>query len=196
MPLSIDPAAVIHPTAVIDLPAGVGARTRIWHFTHVMAGAEIHEDCHIGQGCFVAATVVIGRGTKIQNNVSLFDGVTLEDEVFCGPSAVFTNVLNPRASVPRKGEYRRTLICKGATIGANATILPGVMVGRHAFVGAGATVTRDVPAFALLVGVPARAIGWMSRHGERLRFDGTGVAHCPATGEEYHLVRGEVVPAG
>lgn len=191
----VDPSAQIHPTAVVDPGASLGARTRIWHFAHVMAGAVIGDDCVVGQGCFVAASAVIGRSVKIQNNVSVYDGVVLEDEVFCGPSCVFTNVLNPRAPIPRKGEYRRTLVKRGATVGANATILPGVTIGEHAFVGAGATVTRDVPAFALVVGVPARAAGWMSRYGERLRFDDQGFARCSATGEEYRLVAGVVVAA-
>jgi UDP-2-acetamido-3-amino-2,3-dideoxy-glucuronate N-acetyltransferase len=188
-----DASARIHPTAVVDPGASLGARTRIWHFSHVMAGAVIGENCVVGQGCFVAASAVIGHAVKIQNNVSVYDGVVLEDDVFCGPSVVFTNVLNPRASVPRKSEYRGTRVKRGATIGANATVLAGVTIGEYAFVGAGATVTRDVPAFALVVGVPARAVGWMSRHGERLRFDDRGSARCPVTGEEYRLAAGVVV---
>jgi UDP-2-acetamido-3-amino-2,3-dideoxy-glucuronate N-acetyltransferase len=184
--------AQIHPTAVVGEPGAIGAGTRIWHFCHIMAGAVIGEGCVVGQGCFVAAGAVVGSRVKLQNNVSVYEGVTLEDEVFCGPSAVFTNVRNPRAAVPRKAEYRRTLVKRGATIGANATVLPGVTVGEHAFVGAGATVTRDVPAFALVVGVPARRRGWMSRHGEVLAFDDSGHATCPATGEKYRLSNGVV----
>jgi UDP-2-acetamido-3-amino-2,3-dideoxy-glucuronate N-acetyltransferase len=189
----VDASAQIHAAAVVDRGASLGARTRVWHFAHVMSGAVIGDDCVVGQGCLVAASVVVGNAVRIQNNVSLYDGVVLEDEVFCGPSCVFTNVLNPRASVSREGEYRVTLVKRGATIGANATILPGVTIGEYAFVGAGATVTRDVPAFALVVGVPARSVGWMSRHGERLRFDASGFAQCPVTGEEYRLAAGVVV---
>lgn len=177
---------------MVDAPSLIGARTRVWHFVHVMAGARIGADCVVGQGCFVASTVVIGDRVRIQNQVSLYDGVVLEDDVFCGPSAVFTNVRNPRAAVPRKDQFRRTIVKRGATIGANATILPGVTIGEHAFVGAGATVTHDVAAFALVVGVPARPVGWMSRHGDRLEFDLEGRARCAATGDEYRLAGGEV----
>jgi UDP-2-acetamido-3-amino-2,3-dideoxy-glucuronate N-acetyltransferase len=196
VPPPIDPAATVHPSAVVDAPATIGPRTRIWHFVHVTAGAKIGADCVIGQGCFVAGTAVVGNAVRVQNNVSVYDGVTLDDEVFCGPSSVFTNVRNPRAAVSRKGEYRRTIVKRGATIGANATILPGVTIGEYAFVGAGATVTRDVPAFALVMGVPARAVGWMSRHGERLRFDASGLARCPSTADEYRLSDGLVVASG
>jgi UDP-2-acetamido-3-amino-2,3-dideoxy-glucuronate N-acetyltransferase len=177
----------------VDSLASIGARTKIWHFSHVMGGALIGEDCVVGQGCFVATTAVLGRGVKLQNHVSVFDGVELEDDVFCGPSAVFTNVSNPRAHVSRRHEYRVTRVRRGATIGANATILPGVTVGEYAFVGAGATVTRDVPAFALVIGVPARRVGWMSRHGERLELGDDATALCPRTGEAYHLVDGALV---
>jgi UDP-2-acetamido-3-amino-2,3-dideoxy-glucuronate N-acetyltransferase len=183
----------IHPTAVVDAPVTIGAGTKIWHFTHVMSGAVIGERCVLGQGCFVSGRAVIGAGVKLQNNVSVFDGVELEDEVFCGPSAVFTNVVNPRAAYPRKHEYRPTLVRRGATIGANATVLPGLTVGEHAFIGAGATVIRDVAAFGLVVGVPARQIGWVSRNGERLAFDARGRALCPATGAGYTLLDGSVV---
>jgi UDP-2-acetamido-3-amino-2,3-dideoxy-glucuronate N-acetyltransferase len=184
--------ARIHPTAVVDAPVSIGARTRVWHFSHVMAGAVIGDDCVIGQGCFVASAARVGHRVKLQNHVSVVDGVELEDEVFCGPSAVFTNVLNPRASVSRRHEYRPTRVKRGATIGANATILAGVTIGEHAFVGAGATVTRDVAPFALVVGVPAKPVGWMSRHGEQLVFDVTGRARCSVTSEEYRLVDGRV----
>lgn len=182
----------IHPSAIVDAGAQLGDGTRIWHFVHVCGGARIGEGCSLGQGVFVGNDVSIGRNVKIQNHVSVYDAVTLEDDVFCGPSMVFTNVHNPRSAVPRKAEYRRTLVKKGATLGANCTIVCGTTIGEHAFVGAGAVVSRDVPAFALVVGVPARRIGWMSRHGERLELPVTGqgealCARCPATGERYRL---------
>ncbi len=185
-------SATIHPSAIVDAGAELGEGTHVWHFSHVCAGARIGAGCSLGQGVFVGNDVVIGRGVKVQNNVSVYDAVTLEDEVFCGPSVVFTNVMNPRAAVPRKHEYRRTLVRRGASLGANSTIVCGVTVGQHAFVGAGAVVTKDVPDFALVAGVPARQIGWMSRHGERLRFDATGDARCPATGERYRRDGGRV----
>lgn len=184
--------ATIHPSAIVDEGAQLGEGTHVWHFSHVCAGARIGSGCSLGQNVFVGNDVHIGRGVKIQNNVSVYDAVTLEDEVFCGPSVVFTNVHNPRSAVPRKAEYRRTLVRHGATLGANATIVCGVTVGEYAFVGAGAVVTKDVPAHALVAGVPARAIGWMSRHGERLRFDAAGDARCPVTGERYRLEAGVV----
>jgi UDP-2-acetamido-3-amino-2,3-dideoxy-glucuronate N-acetyltransferase len=182
-------AVTIHPSAIVDEGAQLGDGTRVWHFVHVSAGARIGEHCSLGQGVFVGNDVVIGHHVKIQNNVSVYDAVTLEDEVFCGPSMVFTNVHNPRAAVPRKHEYRRTLVKRGATLGANCTIVCGTTIGEHAFVGAGAVVSRDVPAFALVVGVPARRIGWMSRQGERLPLPamGQGEAFCPTTGERYRL---------
>ena len=181
--------AFVHPSAVVDAGAQLGEGTRVWHFAHVSAGARIGAGCSLGQGVYVGSDVSIGRNVKIQNNVSVYDGVTLEDDVFCGPSMVFTNVHNPRSAVPRKSEYRRTLVMRGATLGANCTIICGCTVGEHAFVGAGAVVSRDVPRFALVVGVPARRIGWMSRHGERLALpaSGQGEAACPATGERYRL---------
>ncbi len=185
----------LHPTAVVDAPETIGAGTHVWHFSHVMSGAVVGKNCIIGQGCFVGSGAVIGDGVKLQNNVSVFDGVELEDDVFCGPSAVFTNVINPRAAVSRKHEYRRTVVKHGATIGANATIVAGVTIGPYAFVGAGATVVGDVRAFALVVGVPARQIGWVSMFGDRLEFDAQGLARCVATGAEYRLVDGEVVAA-
>jgi UDP-2-acetamido-3-amino-2,3-dideoxy-glucuronate N-acetyltransferase len=192
VPAGIDPSAVVHPTAVVDPGAAIGARTHIWHFCHVMGRARIGSDCILGQGVFVGSGVIVGNGVKVQNQVSLFEGVELEDDVFCGPSVVFTNVKNPRAHVSRRHEYGRTLVSRGATLGANATILPGVAIGRYAFVGAGATVTRDVPDFALAIGVPARVRGFMSRHGEPLRFV-DGRATCVATGERYELTDGRVV---
>ena len=179
----------IHPSAIVDDGACIGDGTRIWHWVHVSAGARIGARCSLGQGVFVGNRVLIGDNVRIQNGVSVYDGVTLEDDVFCGPHMVFTNVLNPRAHVPRKDEYRPTLVRRGASIGANATIVCGVTIGRYAFVGAGAVVTRDVPDFALVVGTPARRIGWASRRGERLDLPaaGAGRARCPGSGEAYVL---------
>ena len=179
-------STVAHATAIVDPGARLGEGTRVWHWVHVCAGAVIGEYCSLGQNVYVGNDVLIGNNVKIQNNVSVYDAVTLEDDVFCGPSMVFTNVYNPRSEVSRKGEYRRTLVRHGATLGANSTIVCGVTVGRYAFVGAGAVVNRDVPDFALMLGVPARVVGWMSRHGERLTFS-AGQATCPATGERYVL---------
>jgi UDP-2-acetamido-3-amino-2,3-dideoxy-glucuronate N-acetyltransferase len=180
---------IIHPSAIVDDGAQLGVGCRVWHFVHICAGARIGADCSFGQNVFVGNEVTIGRNVKVQNNVSVYDAVTLEDDVFCGPSVVFTNVYNPRAAVARKDQYRRTLVRQGATLGANCTVVCGVTIGRHAFVGAGAVVQRDVPDHALVVGVPARRIGWMSRHGERLSLpaSGQGEAACPATGERYRL---------
>jgi UDP-2-acetamido-3-amino-2,3-dideoxy-glucuronate N-acetyltransferase len=181
--------AAIHPSAIVDPGASLGPGTRVWHFAHVCGGARIGADCSLGQNVFVGNDVQIGDKVKIQNNVSVYDAVTLEDGVFCGPSMVFTNVYNPRSGVVRKDEYRRTLVRRGATIGANATIVCGVTLGEYAFIAAGAVVNRDVPAFALMAGVPARQTGWMSRFGARLPLprDGTGVAVCPHTGDVYLL---------
>jgi UDP-2-acetamido-3-amino-2,3-dideoxy-glucuronate N-acetyltransferase len=185
---------MIHQSAIVDVGAQLGERTRVWHFAHVCAGARIGADCSLGQGVYVGNDVVIGRNVKIQNNVSVYDAVTLQDDVFCGPSVVFTNVHNPRSEVTRKHEYRPTLVKQGATLGANCTVVCGVTIGRYAFVGAGAVVSRDVPDFALMVGVPAKQIGWMSRVGERLKFGGEfdGEAICPATGERYVMSSGAV----
>lgn len=182
----------IHATAIVDTGATIGTGTRIWHWVHVSAGAVIGRDCSLGQNVYVGNRVSIGNRVKIQNNVSVYDNVTLEDDVFCGPSMVFTNVYNPRAAIERKSEYRDTLVRQGATLGANCTIVCGVTVGRHAFVGAGAVVNRPVPDCALVVGVPARQIGWMSRHGEQLDLPltGEGEAVCAATGERYILKNG------
>lgn len=170
---------------MIDPGASIGSGTRIWHFCHVMSGARIGSFCVLGQNCFVAGNAVVGDGCKIQNNVSLYDGVELDNDVFVGPSAVFTNVTNPRAAVSRREKFARTRVGRGATVGANSTILPGVVLGAHCFVAAGSVVRHDVPPFALVVGVPARRIGWVSRHAERLEFDADGRARCPATGETY-----------
>lgn len=177
----------IHPSAIVDDGARIGDNTRIWHWVHVCGGASIGDGCSLGQNVFVSNRVVIGHGVKIQNNVSVYDNVTIEDDVFCGPSMVFTNVYNPRAAVSRKDEYRNTLVRRGATLGANSTIVCGITIGRYAFIGAGAVVNRDVPDFALMVGVPGRQIGWMSRSGERLPIavDGTGEVRCPVSNERY-----------
>ncbi len=179
----------VHPSAIVDEGAVLGEGTRVWHFAHVCAGARIGSGCSLGQGVYVGNEVSIGDNVKIQNHVSVYDAVTLEDDVFCGPSMVFTNVHNPRSRVPRRGEYRRTRVRRGATLGANCTIVCGCTVGEYAFVGAGAVVSRDVPAFALVLGVPARRVGWMSRHGQRLVLPASGqaVATCPVTGERYAL---------
>lgn len=182
----------IHPTAIVDDGARIGEGTRVWHWVHVSAGAVLGERCSLGQNVFIGSRVVIGNNVKIQNNVSVYDNVTLEDDVFCGPSMVFTNVYNPRSAVTRKSEYRDTLVRRGATLGANCTIVCGVSIGEHAFVGAGTVINRDVPAFALMVGVPARQIGWMSRFGERLALPLAGNAEtvCPHTGDRYVLESG------
>jgi len=195
----LDDSQAVHPSAIVDPGAVLGEGTRVWHFSHVCGGARIGTACSLGQNVFVGNDVVIGDRVKIQNNVSVYDAVTLEDEVFCGPSMVFTNVYNPRAGVVRKNQYRRTLVRRGASIGANATIVCGVTVGAYAFIGAGAVVKRDVPDFALMAGVPARQIGWISRFGERLDLPltGNGEAYCPHTGDAYLLQGGacRIVPA-
>ena len=181
----------IHPSAIVDDGAQLGAGCRVWHFVHISAGARIGAGCSFGQNVYVGNDVLIGNNVKIQNNVSVYDAVTLEDDVFCGPSMVFTNVYNPRSAVTRKDEYRRTLVKQGATLGANSTIVCGTTVGRHAFIGAGAVINRDVPDFALMVGVPAKQIGWMSRFGERLELPVSSAtpvdATCPNTGDLYRL---------
>ena len=187
-------APVVHATAIVDSGAVIGDDTRVWHWVHVCAGAVIGARCSLGQNVFVGNRVRIGDNVKIQNNVSVYDNVTLEDDVFCGPSMVFTNVYNPRSAVSRKDEYRDTVVRRGATLGANCTIVCGVEVGEHAFVGAGAVVNCDVPPFALMLGVPARQAGWMSRFGERLPLPvtGAGEAVCAHTGDRYVLAGGRL----
>lgn len=187
-------AFVVHPSAYIDEPCEIGAGTTIWHFCHISAGARLGAGCTLGQNVFVAGDVVIGRNVKIQNNVSVYAGVELEDDVFCGPSCVFTNVVNPRAQIARRGQYQRTLVRRGATIGANATIVCGAVIGRYAFLGAGAVVRGDVPDYALMLGVPATQQGWMSRYGRRLPPpDAAGIMCCPESGWRYREVEPGVV---
>ena len=181
-----------HATAIVDPGAKIGAGTKIWHWTHVCGTAEIGRGCSLGQNVYVGNGVCIGSNVRIQNNVSVYDAVTLEDDVFCGPSVVFTNVYNPRAAIPRKGEYRATLVRHGASLGANCTIVCGVTIGRHAMVGAGAVVRANVPDFALMLGVPGRQSGWISRYGERLPLPlaGTGEAICRHTADRYRVKDG------
>ena len=184
----------IHETAIVDAGASIGEECRIWHWVHVCGGAKIGKGVSLGQNVFVGNKVEIGDGCKIQNNVSVYDNVTLERGVFCGPSMVFTNVYNPRSLVERKSEYRDTRVCEGATLGANCTIVCGTTVGKYAFIGAGAVVNRDVKPYALMVGVPAKQIGWMSEFGEQLPLpvEGDGVATCEHTGANYKLVAGDL----
>lgn len=182
----------IHPTAVIDEGAQIGAGTQVWHFTHLMPRCRVGAACIIGQNVFLDNEVVIGDGVKIQNNVSVYNGVVIEDGVFLGPSVVFTNVINPRSFIERKHEFKKTIIRAGATIGANATIVCGIEIGRYAMVGAGAVVTQPVPAFALAHGNPARQQGWVSRHGYPLVFNGQGDAFCEPEGKKYKLEEGMV----
>ena len=183
-----------HDTAIIDQGAQIGDDTQVWHWVHICAGSRIGQRCSLGQNVFVGNRVIIGNDVKIQNNVSVYDGVTLEDGVFCGPSMVFTNVYNPRAEISRKNEFRTTLVRRGATLGANSTIICGVTVGSYAFVGAGCVVREDIPDFALVIGVPGRQIGWMTAYGDRLELpvSGKGLATCAHTGDEYHL-KGNII---
>ncbi len=182
----------VHPTAIVDEGAEVGQGTKVWHFCHVMGKARIGAGCSLGQNVFVANHVVLGDKVKAQNNVSIYEGVVCEDQVFLGPSMVFTNVMNPRAGIERKNEYKKTLVRRGATIGANATIVCGIEIGKYAFIGAGTVVIRSVPDYALMVGNPARQIGWMSERGVRLEFDSKGHAICSESSEAYLLKNGAV----
>lgn len=181
-----------HETAVIDQPCEIGDGTKIWHFSHIMKNCKIGKSCNIGQNVVVSPEVILGNNVKVQNNVSIYTGVTCEDDVFLGPSMVFTNVVNPRSAVVRRGQYTRTRVGKGASIGANATIVCGHDIGAFAFIGAGAVVTKEVPAYALVVGNPARQLGWMSEYGHRLEFDERGLAVCSESKEQYQLQDGKV----
>ena len=181
-----------HETAVIDDGCQIGENTKIWHFSHIMTGATIGRDCNLGQNVVVSPEVVLGNNVKVQNNVSLYTGVTIEDDVFLGPSCVFTNVLHPRSAISRRGQYTKTNVGKGATIGANTTLICGHDVGKYAFIGAGAVVTKWVPDYALVLGNPARQTGWVSEYGQALVFDWNGIAHCPESGQEYSLENNQV----
>ena len=182
----------VHETAIVDEGATIGKGTKIWHFSHIMSNCRIGENCNIGQNVVISPEVVLGNQVKVQNNVSVYTGVTCDDDVFLGPSCVFTNVTNPRSAVNRKSQYAKTHVGKGATIGANATIVCGHDIGAYAFIGAGAVVTKTVPAYALLVGNPAKQIGWMSEYGHRLHFDEKGIAECTESKQHYHLQNGLV----
>ncbi|OYT12649.1 MAG: N-acetyltransferase [Bacteroidetes bacterium 4572_114] len=181
-----------HETAVIDEGCEIGKGTKIWHFSHIMTNCKLGKNCNIGQNVVVSPEVVLGKNVKVQNNVSIYTGVICEDDVFLGPSMVFTNIVNPRSAVIRKGEYVRTIVRRGTSIGANATIVCGHDIGEFAFIGAGAVVTKEIPAYALVVGNPARHIGWMSEFGHRLHFDKDGIAQCPESKERYELKEGKV----
>jgi UDP-2-acetamido-3-amino-2,3-dideoxy-glucuronate N-acetyltransferase len=181
-----------HETAVIDSGCEIGEQTKIWHFSHIMSNCFIGKQCSIGQNVVISPEVRIGNNVKIQNNVSVYTGVICEDDVFLGPSAVFTNVINPRSAIVRKNEYKPTLVQKGATIGANSTIVCGITIGKYAFVGAGAVVTKNIPDYALVVGNPARQTGWMSEYGHKLKFNTEGLAVCPESKESYRLENGKV----
>ncbi|MFO7862588.1 MAG: acyltransferase [Salinivirgaceae bacterium] len=182
----------IHPTAVVDEPCEIGTGTKVWHFTHIMKNCRIGENCNLGQNVVISPDVVLGNNVKVQNNVSIYTGVICEDDVFLGPSMVFTNVTNPRSAVVRRDQYSRTTVKKGATIGANATIVCGHDIGMFAFIGAGAVVTKNVPDYALVVGNPSRQIGWMSEYGHRLEFDNTNHATCPESNQRYVLKDNQV----
>lgn len=181
-----------HPSAIIDEGCEIGAGTKIWHFSHIMPGCIIGENCNIGQNVVISPKVILGKNVKVQNNVSIYTGVECEDDVFLGPSMVFTNVTNPRSAINRRDQYAKTLVKKGASIGANATIVCGHDIGRYAFIGAGAVVTKHVPDYALVIGNPARQFGWMSEYGHKLQFDQQGEATCPESGERYRLSNGTV----
>lgn len=181
-----------HPSAIIDEGCEIGKGVKIWHFSHIMKNCRIGENCNIGQNVVISPEVVLGKNVKVQNNVSLYTGVICEDDVFLGPSMVFTNIINPRSAVIRRDQYMKTLVKKGATIGANATIVCGHDIGEFAFVGAGTVITREVPPYALVVGNPGKQIGWMSEFGHRLHFDENGVAECPESHQKYELKNGQV----
>ena len=183
----------IHPTAVIDEGCEIGQGTKIWHFSHIMTGCKLGENCNIGQNVVISPEVVLGKNVKVQNNVSLYTGVSCDDDVFLGPSCVFTNVINPRSNVNRRGQYSKTHVGKGASIGANATIVCGHDIGNYAFIGAGAVITKSVAAYALVVGNPARQIGWMSEFGQRLEFNANGLAICSESSESYKLLNEKVI---
>jgi UDP-2-acetamido-3-amino-2,3-dideoxy-glucuronate N-acetyltransferase len=183
----------VHPTAIVDEGCTIGKGTKIWHFSHVMGNCVIGDNCNLGQNVVISPEVVLGNNVKVQNNVSIYTGVTCEDDVFLGPSMVFTNVINPRSAVKRRGQYAKTLVKRGASIGANATIVCGHDIGEFAFIGAGAVVTKTVPAYALVVGNPAKQTGWMSEYGHRLKFDKDGVAVCEESKEKYKLEDGRVI---
>jgi UDP-2-acetamido-3-amino-2,3-dideoxy-glucuronate N-acetyltransferase len=192
--LALEAAYYVHPSSYVDMPCEIGAGTKIWHFSRVMAHAKIGNRCNLGQNVLVSSQVEIGDNVKIQNNVALYTGAIVEDDVFLGPSCVLTNIVNPRSEIVRRHMYEKTLIRRGATIGANATIVCGTTIGRYAFIAAGAVVTRDVPDYALVMGVPAKRVGWMSRHGYRLtEIDGDGVMKCPFSGWRYQEVEPEVL---
>jgi UDP-2-acetamido-3-amino-2,3-dideoxy-glucuronate N-acetyltransferase len=176
-----------HETAVIDEGASIGKGCRIWHFSHIMSGAVLGENCNLGQNVLVSTDVILGNNVKVQNNISLYTGVICEDDVFLGPSMVFTNIVNPRSAVIRKDQYVKTMVHRGATIGANATIICGNTLGAFCFIGAGTVITRDVPPYALVVGNPGKQVGWMSEYGHRLRFDENNMAVCPESGDKYEL---------
>lgn len=182
-----------HPTAIIDEGCKIGKGTKIWHFSHIMPDCIIGENCNIGQNVVISPKVILGNNVKVQNNVSIYTGVICEDDVFLGPSMVFTNVINPRSAVPRRDQYIQTIVKKGASIGANATIICGCHIGRYAFIGAGAVVTKEVPDYALVVGNPAKQIGWMSEYGHRLNFDKNGIAICPESKQKYLLKNNSVI---
>lgn len=185
----------VHETAVVDEPCEIGEGTKIWHFSHVMSDCQLGEECNLGQNVVVSPGVILGKNVKVQNNVSIYTGVICEDDVFLGPSCVFTNVTNPRSGVNRRGQYAKTTVKKGASIGANATVVCGHDIGKFAFIGAGAVVTKNVPDYALVVGNPARQLGWMSEYGHRLAFNQEGWATCPESGDKYRLQDGVVSKA-
>lgn len=190
--MSQDQTYYVHPSSVVDEGCEIGPGTKIWHFCHISTGAKLGKGCNLGQNVFIANDVVLGNNVKIQNNVSIYTGVTCDDDVFLGPSMVFTNVMNPRSAVNRRGQYSETHVGKGASIGANATIVCGHNIGKYAFIGAGCVVTKHVPDYALMVGNPAKQLGWMSEYGHRLQFDTQGQATCPESGDRYILENGTV----